>query len=521
METQTELSGRTYCFTTETCMELIGKLVGYQLDRELKSFGMDDETICNLTVLKKKELLQLNLHDNVCYQTPSETTNKLTKLTQLFSRSANDTMTDLKKSLEDAKDLVSSLQKLDPATHPPPTLPKTAVTETSHVQDIEEQPFIALDSGSFLERFEFEKLNSELTFEYSFANRKVAYFGDLPYKYTGGYHKKKDLPNDSYLTEILLAVADMCKSNDIDYSEFNSFMVTKYDTPDDYIPPHSDDEQCIARDSNILTVSIGGAREVVFRRRPPGEYRKHSLTVKHGECYVMSRKSQDSFDHAVPQVDPDNFDRPRISITLRKLTPNIPQIPANEPQRPKRVLVLSDSKNSSFDCSKFKAPVVAFRENLFLLRDLEEHKESIKSSDIVLISAGVNDMRKNGVNARILHDHVRNFVAQYPKTQFLFDSVTNVTMNADPYNALNPNINFFNRLMFKCSLRHANIHLFDNLAFGWGHLARDGLHFNYSGQKVTSDTWVHVVLVCLGLRRGPLPLRYDFVKLHEEFQSWK
>ena len=236
-------------------------------------------------------------------------------------------------------------------------------------------------------KFEFNRLNSELTFEDTFSNRKVAYFGEFPYKYTGGYHRAKQIPSDSYLAEILVAVQDFCKDHNLNYSDFNSCMVTKYDTHDTCIPPHSDNESSIVEGSNILTVSIGGTRNIVFRRRPPGAYHEEKLTVKHGQCYLMSRKSQDAWDHAVPKIDAADFDGPRISITFRKLAPsNNQQRSANSPRAPqqaKRVLVLSNSKNSSFDCLKFKSPVVAFRENLFLLRDLEQHSEAVKCSDAV------------------------------------------------------------------------------------------------------------------------------------------
>ena len=93
-----------------------------------------------------------------------------------------------------------------------------------------------------------------------------------------------------------------------------------------------------------------------------------------------------------------------------------------------------------------------------------------------------------------------------------------VTMNADPLHVLNTNIDRFNELMFKCSLRHDNFKLFDNLNFSLAHLSRDGLHFNLSGQRVTSECWVHVVLVRLGLRRGSLPIHQNFVKIYNDFQ---
>ena len=134
--------------------------------------------------------------------------------------------------------------------------------------------------------------------------------------------------------------------------------------------------------------------------------------MSHGEVYIMTRSSQNLYDHAVDRLDPTAYELPRISITYRVLrSPAPPNARAQRTQRVansqksspsrypnsssanrKRVLILSDSKNSTFDCTAFRDPI-AFRSNLFYLRDLADHSEAIKQSDIVLISAGINDIK--------------------------------------------------------------------------------------------------------------------------------
>ncbi len=144
---------------------------------------------------------------------------------------------------------------------------------------------------------------------------------------------------------------------------------------------------------------------------------------------------------------------------------------------------------------------------MYFLRDLNKHCRAVEQADIVLISAGVNDLMKNAVSARLLHDHVRAFISRFPNTQFLFDSVTPLAMRADRFNLLNDTIERLNELMFRCSLHHKNFKLFDNLEFGLAHLTKDGLHLTHTGQSVMSSCWVNCILVRLGLRRGPLPIR--------------
>ncbi|KAL5263711.1 hypothetical protein ACHWQZ_G008922 [Mnemiopsis leidyi] len=514
--TQSNSSDRTYCFSLATCLEVVSKLTHNQLNRELMLFGMSQENVDKLEKPEKADLLRVYMHDGTS-KTITQTTDKLISLTQMFTRSANDTMMSLQKSAADVQLLLSSAQKLEPPTHPPPTLPEAAepVPRTEDAPTGGTIPYRSLETNNSLARFDFASLDSELTFDSIFANRKVAYFGDVPYKYSGGHHKAKQFPSDSKLAEILVVVEDICKSNGLNFKEFNSCMITKYESPDAHIPPHSDNEASIAAGSSILTVSIGGTRDVVFRRRPPGEQQTQTLTVKHGDCYVMTRSSQDFFDHSVPKLEPARYDSPRISITLRKLEKVSKPVTSSDGVNTKNVLILSDSKNPSFDCSELKAPIAAFRDNMFYLRDLDKHREAIRHSDVVLISAGINDIKKNRVSPRKLHDHVRNFEVQFPNTQFLFEAVSPVTMAADPFHTLNSAIDQFNELMFKCSLHHENFKLFDNLGFSLAHLSRDGLHFKPNGQRVISDCWKHVILIKFGFRHAPLPIRKNFLTLYE------
>ena len=303
-------------------------------------------------------------------------------------------------------------------------------------------------------------------------------------------------------------------------------MVTKYDSHEASIPPHCDDEDSIELDSVIMTITLGASRPVVFRRKPPGAYQKLVMTPVHGSLYLMTRASQNFFDHSVPQVEQSEFSGTRISITCRMLKDPFTDPPQQTqqtrsvtPRPPKRVLILSDSKNSTFDCSKFREPVVAFREDLFYLRDLENHRESIQQSDVVLISAGFNDLKKvRDADPWTLHNHVKAFVSQFSNVQFLFDSISPLSMNADRFNYTNDRIDRLNILLLELSLKTQNFKLFDNTKFGLSHLARDGIHMNFNGKSVLSDCWVHAILLILGLRRGPLPLRRSFEDRVEQFR---
>jgi alkylated DNA repair dioxygenase AlkB len=395
------------------------------------------------------------------------------------------------------------------------------------------EPFLSHEGAPFAD-FVLLQLDEATTYDRSYPNRKVAYYGEHPYKYPGGFHKARPLAENSYLTGITTMIRELFPTFD-----FNSVMVTKYASRGSNIPPHSDDEPCIAQGSNIVTVSLGQTRHVAFRRKPPGQFKTDRLEVKHGEVYTMTRHSQDYWDHAVPRLDNTLEPETRISITYRMITSSSnsrqhtdetgrrnsatdrrpqPQRAA-PPQRPKKVLILSDSKNADFDCSLLQDPVVAFREPLFYLRDLDKHSVAINQGDVVLISAGLNDIRFGRADPWTLHNHLRHVARRFPRTQFLFDSISPLTMTADPYNKVNRDINATNELVLKLSLRTANFKLFDNLKFGLPHLSRDGTHFNGLGKSLLSECWVWCILKALGRKDGPLPLRVMFSNIASDFDA--
>ena len=69
--------------------------------------------------------------------------------------------------------------------------------------------------------------------------------------------------------------------------------------------------------SDIVTISFGQSRIAKFRSIPAsGDCPEQELTLHHGDVVMMSRNSQDFFQHAIL---PDDSCKPCISITLRML----------------------------------------------------------------------------------------------------------------------------------------------------------------------------------------------------------
>lgn len=292
--------------------------------------------------------------------------------------------------------------------------------------------------------------------------------------------------------------------------EFNSVLVHKYETGLDYIPPHSDNEQGIVPDSSIVTISIGDTRTMKFREKCTKTFAITELSLHHGEVMVMSRRSQDCYDH---QIAPEADRGARISFTFRQLRDTRQQRPSAAATKHK-ILVLTDSRNESFDSNEFKNSLVCFTEPMYYLKDLVDHKQQIGEARCVLISSGLNDIIKHNATPDILAEHMTHFVSRakklHPNTTILYESVGPLALRADPTGYYNRVINDHNRRMFQLSLKSDNFKLFDTLELGLAHLSRDGIHLTDSGKLVVSKSWVNAVLIQLGYRRGPLCIRKEF-----------
>ena len=91
----------------------------------------------------------------------------------------------------------------------------------------------------------------------------------------------------------------------------------RYSTGADCLGFHSDNEREIVTGTDIVTISLGESRVVKFKALSSStDFPEQSLEVSHGDLFLMSRASQDIFQHSVVS---DDSTQPRISITLRLL----------------------------------------------------------------------------------------------------------------------------------------------------------------------------------------------------------
>ena len=177
-------------------------------------------------------------------------------------------------------------------------------------------PFVSVPNSPFAD-FDFCELEQETHFDTVLGNRSLAYFGEYDYSYNGVNHKPNPIPkSDRYLCSILEHLYNVLPN-----FEYNSILISKYNDGTDFLGFHSDNESEIVNQSDIVTISLGQTRTAKFRALPGSgnSCPEQSLVLEHGHVFLMSRLSQNYFEHSIIA---DNSQNPRISLTFRLLKPS-------------------------------------------------------------------------------------------------------------------------------------------------------------------------------------------------------
>ena len=139
--------------------------------------------------------------------------------------------------------------------------------------------------------------------------RKTAWYGDLPYAYTYSHATKVALP----WTPALQTIKE--KVELISGESYNSCLLNLYHDGNEGMGWHSDDEDTIARDSAIASVSFGAARRFDFRHKKTGE--KVQVMLENGSLLVMKGETQRFWQHSLPKSK--RITAPRVNLTFRRM----------------------------------------------------------------------------------------------------------------------------------------------------------------------------------------------------------
>jgi alkylated DNA repair dioxygenase AlkB len=500
----------------KTCLELIPLMTPQQLDHEILWRDVVLQSPVDFKLRKPSP-------DSKLVGLYKSLTNSIScEIDELFydCNSYESLITDFACLVNDAKDCIAELKKStssnddDDIDHDIFYDPPQQMSELDQVPEPDDLPtpvcFLDfsvgedLDINSVLKGVNLSRVGSRL----------VAHVGPVDYQYSRTRHPACPYPENPAVERIFGMLRDHLEDPEITTAT-HSTLFTLYENGKNHLPFHSDNEPSIDPDSDIITVSFGATRDIEFRNRI-GHPTRVTHPLKHGSIHVMSRRSQDFWEHRIPPT-PSCSGR-RVSLTIRKLVEpqprSIPPIrrPTTAPPppvadsqevhrsgskskptpRPKRVLFLSDSINSSFPTASFGPGVECIMvPDMYYLHNLREYEAQFAYTDLVFVSCGINNITRLGDDwdaanmINYIECNLKQWRVKYPNTWFVFNSLLHTK-----FNWANSEVTKFNNLLFNLTLEpmFENVIFFDSHQVATG-LWRQGAHIvdlHHNGVHLTS-----------------------------------
>lgn len=139
--------------------------------------------------------------------------------------------------------------------------------------------------------------------------RKVAWYGDQPYRYTYSKTTKRATP---WIKELL----DLKQIAESTAGEsFNSCLLNLYHNGQEAMAWHSDAETDLKKNGAIGSMSFGAERKFAFKHKQTGE--KVELILEHGSLLVMAGTTQTNWLHRLPPSK--KVSHPRVNLTFRTI----------------------------------------------------------------------------------------------------------------------------------------------------------------------------------------------------------
>lgn len=139
--------------------------------------------------------------------------------------------------------------------------------------------------------------------------RKVAWYGDKPYRYTYSKTTKSALP----WTPQLLSLKQQVEWRTGE--AFNACLLNLYHDGSEGMAWHSDSESDLKKNGAIASLSFGAERKFSFKHKHSKEL--VSITLQHGSLLVMKGTTQANWLHRLPPTK--RVHEPRVNLTFRTI----------------------------------------------------------------------------------------------------------------------------------------------------------------------------------------------------------
>jgi len=159
-----------------------------------------------------------------------------------------------------------------------------------------------------------EWLNEKTPFGDDTKSRKIYAIGNkgLVHKYSSQVLELTGWDKCPELKEIMDSVNKLMKTITKQDDIFNSCLLNRYETGDNYLGYHSDKE-ALGYNNLVCAISVGATRDMLFKHIKTGELKK--ITLEDGDMQLMMGKCQKLWKHSIPKRK--NVNEERISITFR------------------------------------------------------------------------------------------------------------------------------------------------------------------------------------------------------------
>jgi len=139
--------------------------------------------------------------------------------------------------------------------------------------------------------------------------RQVAWYAEMPFKYTYSNNTKLALPWIEELLELKEIVENKTGES------FNSCLLNLYHNGTEGMAWHSDAEKELKKNGAIGSLSLGAERRFSFKHKKSKDV--VSLVLHHGSLLVMKNTTQSHWHHRLPPTKMVN--KPRVNLTFRTM----------------------------------------------------------------------------------------------------------------------------------------------------------------------------------------------------------
>lgn len=168
---------------------------------------------------------------------------------------------------------------------------------------------IQLYYEQLLENIKWENDKAIIFGKLIITKRKVAWYGNQPYKYTYSKTTKSALPWTKELLELKKIVEKKTGET------FNSCLLNLYHNGDEGMSWHSDGEIDLKKNGAIGSLSFGAERKFSFKHKTTKQ--TISIILERGSLLVMKGITQTNWLHRLPPTK--KVKTPRINLTFRTI----------------------------------------------------------------------------------------------------------------------------------------------------------------------------------------------------------